>query len=100
MARRSLVDRGALGKVRAHPEPAFLDRQWLEGVEKDRLADTSEPGEDEVGKDDVLVQEFEKLPSLLLPSSEIGGRVASPGTERVPKSDCSFHGVHLIVRDC
>ena len=91
-----LVDRRTLGKVRAHPEPAFLHRQWLEGVEKNRLADTAEPGEDEVGKDYVLVQELEKLPSLLVPSGEIRGRVASPGTERVPKYNCSFHGVRLI----
>ena len=93
-----LVDRRALGQVRAHPEPALLHRQRLEGVEKHRLADAAEPGENEVGKDGVLVQELEEFSSLLLPSCEIRGRVASPGTKRVPESDCSFHGVHLIVR--
>lgn len=91
-----LVDRRALGEVRAHPQPAFPDRQWLESVEKNRLADTAEPGEDEVGKDDVLVQELEELLSLLRPSGEIRGRVASPGTEGIPKSDRSIHGIHLI----
>ena len=59
-------------EIGSYPQPTFLDREWFQRFEKNRLSDSAQTGKHYVLEDGLLPEESSEFPLFRPPASKVG----------------------------